>query len=281
MAVAAQDKDTEIEQLKKQLVILQGFSFLNARTLSLFFLSSFLGLVAIYFIVPLFPRSGFTVTSFVLQTLLLIVIELFFCLLPFLVRELYQKKVRSLQRRIEFIENISILGAKGEPKAIRDLSPYEREWLSRGRKRYLASRTAFLVSSMLFLAASLIYILWSKYLPYSIRDKVTIVPRILLYPLIATLLWFGSNSHERVYYKDLRSPIFSVTGKMVKEVEYATAMFSQTQTESKVTIIVRGVEFTNLNNPDIDSLIEPFQKDDFVTIEYSPASKKIWSVKRD
>ncbi|MBI2327026.1 hypothetical protein HYU92_01800 [Candidatus Curtissbacteria bacterium] len=191
------------------------------------------------------------------------------------------EKSTTKQRKEEFSENIS-KGAIGEPAVSRDLNTSEQQILIRMHKdEYFWVSRRHLILPVFGIATYLLFLFWTKSASFfdlfvQKENFTGIGLYLILFPIILLFIYVNFRKkiiRESVLYKDLRSPIFKVKGKLTKK-------GINDKFKAVNNLIVRGIWFGDEENPQIDMYWEEFDEGNFVEIEYSPFSKHIWSIKK-
>ncbi len=93
----------------------------------------------------------------------------------------------------------------------------------------------------------------------------------ILVLVVIELSIIGVIRKESLQYLDLRSPVYRVQGKLIKEKHYRKRGVDY-------SVIVRQQKFSDKECPDLPSVFDKFETGDEVVVEYSPHTKHVWKM---
>lgn len=199
----------------------------------------------------------------------LLTFKVFEIFLPFIIVSLQVRRAR-IQRKREFKENIES-GALGEPRAIRELTKEESAILRRYQTGvYVWTRNNY-VSTIIFLFPLLLLFLGFKF------DLFVNVGYLLILGIILSILAFFVvwAFKEEKLYKDTISPVFGISGVLVKR-----SLISNRGDVYTGAFVIRGIKFESDENPQVEGLWDSLKDGDRLSIEYSPFTKHIWKIEK-
>ncbi|MDP2633060.1 MAG: hypothetical protein Q8P25_05070 [Candidatus Curtissbacteria bacterium] len=174
-----------------------------------------------------------------------------------------------VQREKEFVQNIND-NALGEPHILRDLDLLEQHVLKEkhiGAYRFVKLNHYLIPLNALAIGITAYFGVFKNYL------NADLFVDIVIYLSFALFAQIGLIFKENSMYKDLRSPVFRVTGSLLK--------FLTTKRKRKIKkFVIRGVPFDSEENRDIENFWDKWNEGDKVYIEYSPFTKHIWKIEK-
>jgi len=196
-----------------------------------------------------------------------------FCAVIFLIilwrirlRENWRKRIIGEEREESLRE-----GGIEEARIFRELSKEETGvmglWQKRSRR--IVNNAWWLITVFGILDA--VGVFWVLNSTYEYVEDV-ILP-VYSVPLVLQFLLFYTASLEWPRYQDLRSPVFRVQGKLIKEEH-----LSKKGDIYKYTIFVRGKKFSSYGLGDVTSVVHGLHNGEEVAVEYSPHTRNIWKI---
>src|SRR3989344_3109973 len=106
-----------------------------------------------------------------------------------------------------------------------------------------------------------------------LTDKETedVIQPVYAFLLAVQLAIAGIAANETPIYRDLRSPVFRVQGKAIKEKIQRKGGYDY-------FVTVRRIKFSADNSPEIKDVFETFENEDEVAVEYSSHTKRVWKM---
>lgn len=191
------------------------------------------------------------------------------------IRDFFVKTKFEKQREKEFAQNLDF-DATGEKHILRYLDETEKQILINEHitEYKLAKLNHFIVPTFILVSVIFIYFVW-RFWDYFDKDSdyMELVLRIAI--IFGGIFggYYYKYVRENNLYKDLRAPVFGVRGELLKR-----------EVRSKrVTLnyfVVRGLEFSDVENPQIDIYWNDWNEGDTINVEYSPFSKHIWKIEK-
>lgn len=96
---------------------------------------------------------------------------------------------------------------------------------------------------------------------------------LLVYPIAILYVQLLAIFTERRIYSDLRSPVFTVSGELIK-------VEKRRKKKNKKIFVIRGLEFDNDENSDVAHYWDKWFDGDKLHIEYSPFTRHIWKIEK-
>ena len=188
--------------------------------------------------------------------------------LPYIITAYKKRKIE----KEEWRESISEGGIE-EPRPFRDLTEEEKKILEKKHRwsQLILNNLWWLIPLFIivdiFLGINL-FRYWSDYASHRTGRYITEFAAFVFFIQI----YLGSlAAAEGIWYSDLRSPVFRVQGKVIKE-----KFVRRSGTDYYVT--VRKIRFSDTDYPDLKGMFEYLQDGDEIAVEYSPRTKRVWKM---
>lgn len=211
-----------------------------------------------------------------MDSILLIVTVLGLIVAVRFIKDFLSKDKFEKQREKEFKENVTV-GATNEPHVLRYLDEFERKILiDENKAEYKVVQLSHYIAPLFAIAflalAYFVYKDWDLIKNDSDYLLEIIVKPVLMVAGILSILYY-KYVRENNLDKDLRSPVFAVRGELLKkEVRRRNSVSN--------SFFVRGVEFKDRENPQIDLFWKDWGEGAMVNVEYSPFTKHIWKIEK-
>lgn len=185
------------------------------------------------------------------------------------------------QKEKEFKENLAF-DAKGEPHVLRSLTELERNILIKEHKEvYQVSKIMHFIIPLfvvaVFTIAYFVYKYWSMSNMGGDFLGIIFIPFPALIFLNVFSYYYYKHLRKNDLDKDLRSPVFAVKGELLKgKVRQRNRILNN----PLYTFFIRGVEFNNKENTQIDKYWSDWGEGAIVFVEYSPFTKHIWKIEK-
>lgn len=174
------------------------------------------------------------------------------------------------QREREYKENLT-RGSYEEPHILRELDILEKEVLLSRHKtvKFWVGINHFTIPINLAVIFVFVYFGFKNNL-FESSDYI----KLLLVPVLILAFQIRAIFAEQRMYFDLRSPVFAVKGGLIKYI------VNRGKRGPRKVFVIRGIEFNDRENPQIDKYWSGWGDGATVYVEYSPFSKHIWKIEK-
>lgn len=177
------------------------------------------------------------------------------------------------QREKEFQQNVTV-DATGEPQVLRSLDEFEKQILINEHKQeyQLVKFNHYFVplfAVSLFVIFYLAYRFWGVFSNF--RAYLEVFTRVTGLMAVIFSGYMYKYIRENNLDKDLRAPVFVLKGELLK-----WEMKQKDKTINYFT--VRGVDFSDKENPQVDIYWKDWAEGTVLKVEYSPFTKHIWKI---
>lgn len=212
---------------------------------------------------------GFIILFFVLFAILFLVFLGVLTEVPginIMSKTFYRKKEIQIDERNESLKE----GGSKESHPFRDLSDVERKQIFTMYKNaeWFRNKFWFLIPLFLFIDVLFVYGFITGLI--SLSDKIDSFFFLIIIEVL--LILYGLSYWKK--YLDLRSPVFRVQGKAIKE---------KVSGERDVSyyLTIRNIRFSEKNYDELRTFFDSINDEEEVVVEYSPRTKHIWKIYKD
>lgn len=182
---------------------------------------------------------------------------------------------RNFKKRIEKEEYQESLREGGieEARPFRELAADEKVFLThfhKGSKR-IVDNGWWIICLFLFIDIGIVIWILNSTDP-EFTEKV--IGRIAAFALFFQLILAAVAAKEIKFYQDLRSPVFKVQGRAIKEIYNSLGG----KRDNRYWITVRKIKFSHENYPDMLDFMKTIKDGEEIAVEYSPHTKHIWKM---
>src|SRR3989344_4278386 len=220
------------------------------------------------FLVPILGLATLSIPPFESIEMKLFLLFCLLIVLMIILRQYFKERRIAQIEKEERLESLNEGGIE-EPRIIRELTDKEKEDLGRFHKtsKLIVDNIWWILTVMLAIDSLGVYWIFNS------EPKFTedVIQPVYAFLLAVQLAIAGIAANETPLYRDLRSPVFRVQGKAIKEKIQRKGGYDY-------FVTVRRIKFSADNSPEIKDVFETFENEDEVAVEYSSHTKRVWKM---